>query len=166
MLLKGLMMEEPISKSQKKREADELQKLGVELVALPQGKLETLPLTDALRRAILEAKNIKSHGAMRRQAQLIGKLMRSADSDNIRSAYDALLEEGNSQTAAFHLLEQWRDRLILDDKDSLTAFISEYPQVDVQHLRQLLKKAVEEKKTGKSPGAGKALFRFLRSCLS
>ncbi|MGQ3890819.1 ribosome biogenesis factor YjgA [Legionella sp. CNM-4043-24] len=158
-------MEEPISKSQKKRDADALQKLGVELVALPQSKLETLPLTDSLLRAILEARNIKSHGAMRRQAQLIGKLMRSADSENIRAAYDAILEEGNSQTAAFHALEQWRDRLILDDKDTLTAFIEEHPQVDVQQLRQLLKKAVEEKKSGKPPGAGKALFRFLRSCL-
>lgn len=158
-------MDEPISKSQKKRDAEALQKLGVQLVALPQGKLDTLPLTDKLRLAILEAKTIKSHGAMRRQAQLIGKLMRTADSEGIQSAYEAIIAEDSSQTAAFHVLEQWRDRLILDNKEALTAFIEEYPDVDVQMLRQLLKKAIDEKAGGKPPGAGKALFRFLRSCL-
>ena len=66
-------MEEPISKSQKKRDADALQKIGVELVALSLEKLDTLPLPDNLRRAIIEAKSLKSHGAIRRQAQLIGK---------------------------------------------------------------------------------------------
>jgi len=162
-------MDEPISKSQKKREADALQKLGVELIALSESKLNALPLSDHLRQAILDAKRINSHGAMRRQAQLIGKLMRSDDSDAIREAYDAIINEDSAQTAAFHAIEQWRDRLIRDDrddKDTLTAFISEHPQVDVQQLRQLLKKAVDEKKSGKPPGAGKALFRFLRSYLS
>lgn len=159
------MMDEPISKSQKKRDAEALRKLGVELIDLPQGKLETLPLSEPLLRAILEAKRLKSHGAMRRQAQLIGKLMRSADGDAILEAYEGLLAEGSAQTAEFHALEQWRDRLI-NERDALTEFINLYPDVDVQSLRQLLKKAVDEKKSGKPPGAGKALFRFLRSCVS
>lgn len=157
-------MEDPVSKSQKKRDADRLQKVGVALVALPDNKLDNLPLPDNLKQAIIDAKTIKSHGAMRRQAQLIGKLMRAADSDAIIAAYDEILAEGNAKTAHFHELEQWRDRLINDSKTALTEFISSYPDVNVQQLRQLIKKAIDEKSTDKHLGAGKALFRFLKAC--
>lgn len=159
-------MEEPISKSQKKREADYLQKIGVQLVALAPAALDKLPLPDTLRYAVDQAKTIKSHGASRRQAQLIGKLMRAADYEAIIAAYDALLAEDDAKTAAFHAMEQWRDRLINEGKDALTAFIDSYQPADVQQLRQLVKKAVDEKSQSKPSGAGKALFRFLRSCLS
>jgi ribosome-associated protein len=89
------MIEEPKeeqkpSKSQKKREAHKLQEIGVALVALSLAKLDALPLTDELRQAILEAKRLKSHGAIRRQSQLIGKLMLRADSQAIIEAYEGL----------------------------------------------------------------------------
>ena len=158
-------MEEPISKSQKKRDAEALRKLGVKLIELSTAKLDTLPLTDQLRQAILDAKLIKSHGATRRQAQLIGKLMRNADSEAILNAYEALVAEDGAQTAAFHELEQWRERLINEGKEALTEFIDGYQPADVQQLRQLVKKAVDEQNAGKHLGASKALFRFLRSCL-
>ncbi len=158
-------MDEPKSKSQKKRDADTLQRVGVELVALSLEKLDTLPLTDNLRQAILDAKLLKSHGAVRRQAQLIGKLMRSADSDAILAAYELLLAEGSAQTADFHALEQWRTRLINDGRDALTEFVAAHQQVDVPKLRQLIKKAVDEQKNDQPTGASKALFRYLRSCV-
>lgn len=159
-------MDESKSKSQKKREADALQKLGVELIALSQAKLDSLPLPDHLHQAIVEARTLKSHGAMRRQAQLIGKLMRSADSEAIMDAYNQLLSDESAQTAIFHELEQWRERLIVGGKEALTAFIDHYHPTDVQQLRQLVKKAVDEQSKQTHPGASKALFRFLRSCLS
>ncbi|MFW2572589.1 DUF615 domain-containing protein, partial [Legionella sp. 29fVS95] len=42
------------------------------------------------------------------QAQLIGKLMRAADSEAILAAYETIIAEDSAQTAAFHELEQWR----------------------------------------------------------
>ncbi|WED42904.1 ribosome biogenesis factor YjgA [Legionella cardiaca] len=159
-------MEEQKSKSQKKRDAEALQKVGVKLIALNATKLDELPLPANLRQAIIEAKNIKSHGAMRRQAQLIGKLMRASDSEAILAAYESIVAEDSAQTAAFHELEQWRERLIDDGKEALTAFIDQYNPTDVQQLRQLVKKAIDEKTNNKQGGASKALFRFLRSCLS
>ena len=89
--------------------------------------------------------------------------MRAADSDAIIAAYDEILAEGSAKTALFHELEQWRDRLINEGKDALTEFISAYPGIDVQLLRQLVKKALDEKAGDKHQGASKALFRFLRS---
>lgn len=79
-----------ISKSARKREALALQELGVALIRLRLDQIEKLPLSEALHVAIIDAKKLKSHGAIRRQAQLIGKLMRSADHEAIRVAYQNL----------------------------------------------------------------------------
>ena len=110
-------------------------------------KLDLLPLSDQLKRAIIEAKALKSHGAIRRQAQLIGKLMRSAEYDAILEAYADMQAEDSSTTARFHAVEHWRERLIEEGKEALTELIQAYPTIDVQPLRQLIKKAVEEQLT-------------------
>ena len=158
-------MDEPKSKSQRKREADALQKIGVELIALSLEKLDMLPLPANLRQAIVDAKLLKSHGAIRRQAQLIGKLMRTDNSEEILASYEQLQAEASATTADFHILETWRVRLIKEGKDALTEFIATYQPDDVQHLRQLIKKAVDEQSKEQHTGASKALFRYLRSCV-
>lgn len=158
-------MDEPVSKSQKKREADYLQKIGIKLIELSSAKLDELPLTEQLYKAIIDAKSIKNHGAKRRQAQLIGKLMRSADSEAILEAYNQLIDEESAVTANFHEIEQWRDKLINEDKNSLTEFIDAYQPNDIQQLRQLIKKANDDQTKQRNTGAAKALFRFLRTCI-
>ncbi len=78
------MTESKPSKSARKREYLALQKLGEELIVLKQSDLDTLPLDDSLREAVMEARQIKSHGALRRQKQYIGKLMRHLDSEQLK----------------------------------------------------------------------------------
>ncbi len=72
------------SKSARKREYIALQKLGEELIALKQTDLLSLPLDESLVEAILEAGQMKAHGALRRQKQYIGKLMRHIDPEPLR----------------------------------------------------------------------------------
>ena len=72
------------SKSARKREYIALQKLGEELIALKVSELDSLPLDDGLREAVMEARQIKAHGALRRQKQYIGKLMRHIDPEPLR----------------------------------------------------------------------------------
>lgn len=158
-------MEEPKSKSQKKREADALQKIGVELIGLSADKLDTLPMQPNLRQAIDDAKSLKSHGAIRRQAQLIGKLMRSGSCEELLTSYQQLLAEASSKTAEFHEVEVWRARLMDEGNDALTDFIASYQPAEIQQLRQLIKKAIDERKKAQHTGASKALFRFLRFCI-
>jgi len=74
------------SKSAKKREYLALQKLGEELLSVKETDLLSMHLDDELRNAILEARRIKSHGALRRQKQFIGKLMRGIDPEPIRAS--------------------------------------------------------------------------------
>ena len=73
------------SKSARKRQYIALQKLGEELITLKVSDLNSLPLDDNLREAVLEARQMKAHGALRRQKQYIGKLMRHIDPEPIRS---------------------------------------------------------------------------------
>jgi ribosome-associated protein len=73
------------SKSARKREYIALQKLGEELITLKESDLDRLPLDDNLREAVMEARQIKAHGALRRQKQYIGKLMRHIDPEPLRT---------------------------------------------------------------------------------
>ncbi|MBT8088747.1 MAG: DUF615 domain-containing protein [Gammaproteobacteria bacterium] len=74
------------SKSARKREFLALQKLGEELIALNESDLRQIGLDEDLLEAVLEARQIKSHGALRRQKQYIGKIMRHVDPEPIRAA--------------------------------------------------------------------------------
>ncbi|GAB6041570.1 ribosome biogenesis factor YjgA [Endothiovibrio diazotrophicus] len=156
--------EEPLgpSRSQLKREAEALQDLGAELVQLKAAQLDAIPLPERLREAVLEARRIKSHGALRRQMQFVGKVMRGVEAEPIREALDRLLNRDRAAAARFHQLERWRDRLIEEGDGALAEWFDAYPGSDRQHLRQLVRNAVKERAGGKPAGAGRALFRHLR----
>lgn len=153
------------SKSQKKRDADALQTLGKKLIDLDESVLDTLPLTETLRRALQDAKRIKSHGAIRRQIQLIGKLMRSAEHEAIASAFAALQAEDAAQTAQFHIAELWRDKLVEGGSIALSEFINSFQPDDIQYLRQLIKKACSATTDVQQKAARRALFRYIRPYL-
>ncbi len=78
------------SKSARKREYLALQKLGEELITITRSDLNSLPLDNALREAVCDAHEIKAHGALRRQKQYIGKLMRNIDPVPIRAGLQKL----------------------------------------------------------------------------
>ena len=152
------------SKSQLKREAEALQALGKELVKLPRDRLTKLDIPDVLRAEVLEAKRITSHGAIRRQMQLIGKIMRDVDAEAIAEQLAVVKGESATAKAAFHALEQWRDRLLQDDQ-AATAWLAQYPSTDTQQLRQLIRNARKEAAENKPPKSSRALFRLLREVM-
>jgi ribosome-associated protein len=78
------------SKSARKREHLARQKLGEELITLRDTELHSLELDEDLLEAVVEARSIKSHGALRRQKQYIGKIMRHIDPQPIRAALEGL----------------------------------------------------------------------------
>jgi ribosome-associated protein len=80
------------SKTARKREFLALQKLGEELIALKESDLRQIGLDEDLLEAVLEARKIKSHSALRRQKQYIGKIMRHVDPEPIRAAMTGLCQ--------------------------------------------------------------------------
>jgi len=73
-----------------KREYLARQKLGEELIPLQESDLRAMDLDEDLLNAVLEAKRLKKHGALRRQKQYIGKLMGRVDPDPIRAALERM----------------------------------------------------------------------------
>lgn len=131
------------SKSQLKREMAALQDLGEQLIALPKDKLKQLDLQEELYTALLESQRITSHEGKRRQIQYIGKLMRSADAEEIKTKLNAWLDGSKKQVNHMHKLESIRDQLMADDA-VLTTFLQEYPNTNIQELRTLLRAARKE----------------------
>ncbi len=153
-----------VSKSQLKREMEAVQAIGERLITLKPEQLQQLDLPDTLRDAVELAKRITSHGALRRQKQYIGKLMRNIEIEPIEAKF-AEWERGNrAQTAKLHQLERWRERLLADDK-ALGELIEVYPQADVQHLRTLMRNAKKEQAVNKPPKSSRELFKVLRDLM-
>ena len=152
----------PPSKSQLKRDAHALQKLGVDLLELPESEWISLDLGEALVSALREAKRLHSHGARKRQLQYIGKLMRDVDPVPIQRYFRQLKLQARQQTLRHHQLEAWRDRLIAEGDRALEDFLAQHEQADRQHLRQLIRQAQKERAENKPPRTSRALFRYLR----
>jgi ribosome-associated protein len=149
------------SKTQRKKAMLRLQDLGTELAALSAERLKKLDLPEALLAALLDWQRISAHGARRRQMQYIGKLMRDIDAEPIAAQLAALKGESDAAKAAFHRLEQWRERLLAND-EAVTQWMLEHPECDAQYLRQLIRNARKEAELGKPPKSSRELFRWLR----
>src|SRR5487761_1576 len=147
------------SRSQEKREAEALQKLGEQLISLPKKQLEMLPLPDSLRDAIEQARRITSHGALKRQRQYLGRLMREIDPQPLRSKLDELRGADKAANARFHQNERWRDRLIVEGDAAFAEFLVQHPQADRQHLRRLMLDAASDAAAGRPPRHARELFR-------
>lgn len=125
------------SKSARKREQLARQELGEKLIALKEAELDSLSLDEDLRTAIRDAAGMKSHGALRRQKQLIGKLMRNVDTEPILAALHNLGARERHEKRLFAAAERWRDRLVRDGVAALDAFAAATGDYD-DELRCLL----------------------------
>lgn len=150
------------SKSQLKREAHALRDLGAELIKLSPEQLQHIPLSADLEQAVLQAQQMKKHGALRRQIQLIGKLLRQIDAEPIIAAFNNLQQGATISKQQQHWLEQTRAALIANEAGALDAVFARYPEAERQHLRHLIAKAQREQAQNKPPSASRALFRYLR----
>jgi len=153
---------QPKSKSELKREMTELQKLGEELVGLPSAKLEKIPMSELLKDAVMLARRLKNREGKRRQLQYIGKIMRTIDSEAIRQKLESFHHQSLGFRQALHQLEQWRDQLIEEGDSAISTLLQTHPQLDRQHLRNLIRQAKKETSQNKPPAASRKIFKYLR----
>jgi ribosome-associated protein len=156
--------EEPeiISKSEIKRQMTALQKLGEKLMELSPKQLALVPMSEKLEEALETAKRINHHEGKRRQMQYIGKLMRSEDGEAIGAVIQQIEDGQKALARAFQRLEQWRDKLIAEGESAIGEIIQSYPDIDRQHLRQLIRNAQKEASQNKPPASARKLFKYLR----
>lgn len=150
-----------ISKTKLKQEADAAQDVGKKLVDLPKEKLNKLNLEESLMDAVLEAKRLTANGAIRRQMQYIGRLMRDTDAAPIVEQLAKWEGKNQEENARFHQMERWRTRL-LESQDAVSEFLNLYPQADSQQLRTLIRNAQKEASAQKPPKSSRELFKLIR----
>lgn len=153
--------EELVSKTQIKNEMNERQALGMQLTKLAPDTLKKIGLSEELLEAVLFYKKITANGALKRQAQFIGRLMRDTDPEPIQAYLNKLKGDNAEHNAAMQRLELLRERLVESD-DALTELISSKPELPISELRTLIRNARREKEQNKPPKAFRELFQLLK----
>ena len=160
---------EGLSRTDRKKDSDDRQDLGVELLTLRTELMDRLNtqghITDLLREALAEARRITNFEGKRRQMQYVGKLMRKLSEESVAAVKDALNEQrmgSTKDTLALHLAESWRDRLMAEDT-ALQEWMNEYPSTDSQQLRALVRQARKDDVTTKADVAKGLLPRQSRA---
>nr|WP_319495557.1 ribosome biogenesis factor YjgA [uncultured Desulfobacter sp.] len=159
-----------LSKTKKKKMAENLQKLGEELSRLAVNQLEQLDLEPDLFKALVDAKSITSNVAARRHRQYIGTLMRQADSESILEALEQLkaspmglyTHSPDVASQADQEIQVLLDKLLAWDDDAMETVLAAAPDTDRQQLRQVIRNANKEisqkKKNSKSLQALKEMI--------
>lgn len=153
---------EQLSKTKKKEEATSLQALGEQLVTLSSEQLKNIALPMDVLDAVNLAKSLKKHGALRRQMQYIGTLMRKHDNAPIQEALQRLAQGTRIQTEDHQMREKWRDELIAGNDLLIEEILIQLPRADRQQLMELVQKARQERASKNTvPKAARTLFRYL-----
>lgn len=154
--------DEPVSKSQRKREARALFDFGRRLVELPEPVLLALPLEPSLLEEIQYTRGITARVARKRQLGFLARKLRLADLTAVEAALDARQDAARQIHARHHRAEAWRDRLLEGDSAALGILLDARRDIDAQTLRQLVRNAQREVAAGKAPTSARKLFRLLR----
>lgn len=157
--------DEWVSKTQMKKQMDELQDLGMELTKLSSETLKKIGLPETLYEAIRDYKKITSNSATKRQRQYIGRLMRDVDAQPIRTFLAKLKGDNQAHNAFLQRVEQARSRLLAQD-EALTEFMHTFPQADAPTLRTLIRNARKEAEQQKPPKHFRSLYQELKTIMA
>lgn len=150
-----------VSKSEIKRDAEDLKQLGEKIVNLTKNNLAKIPLNESLLDAIELAQRLQKE-ARRRQLQYIGKLLRGVDVEPIREVLDKIENKHNQQQAMLHKIEKVRHELVEKGDVALTDLLNDYPDGDRQQLRNLIRSAQKELEQNKPSKAYREIYQMLK----
>jgi len=152
------------TRTQQRRDALAVLAFATQLSEMPPSKLARADLPDDVLRELDILRKITSHIARKRQLGFLAKVMRRHEDEAFETAR-ALLGENREQqrkeTAAMHRVDALRERL-LQDENALQALIDQYPAIDRQHLRSLIRQAKLERDSNKPPRAYREMFQLLK----
>lgn len=151
------------SRSQNRREALAVFELAERLVGLSEPQIKKVPMDEHLRAAVQHTRRITQNIAKKRETQYLAKLLRRDDDAvaAIRAHLDVDRDAQRRENARLHRLEQLRDRLVNED-DAFADAVELFPHADRQQLRQLVRKARDERAASRPPAAYREIFKVLR----
>lgn len=148
------------SKSAQKRDSSARQALGVSLADEPAEVLDELDLPAPLRKAIEELRPMTKNGAIRRQRQYIGKLMRDIDPEPIRALLASRQQDDIAAKRQFKTAETWRNRILREGPSAIEDCLAALP-VAADELTALHHRARDGGSEIDRKTASRELFRYL-----
>ncbi len=125
-----------------------------------------MDLPEKLFNALIDAQSIKSNVAGRRQRQFIGALMRAVDPEPIHQALLQINAGLPMESKTTKKAKKWTDRLLTGNPAVIEELVSEYPELERQKLRQLLRNINKEKTNSKPSKSLKTLKQLIMNSLS
>jgi ribosome-associated protein len=150
------------NKTQIKKDMAVLFALSEEMSELSAGQLKLLELSEIINKAVVEVSGMPHKGARKRLLKFIAGQLHKMDIEPILEKLSRIKNKSAHAVREHHVAERWRDRLISDGNDALTALLDEQPQADRQLLRQLLRNAQKEVEAGKPPKSSRLLYRQMK----
>lgn len=149
------------SRSQKKREAQEVARLGLRLVGLTAAELDSLPLDEALRAEVRVGQRLTKN-ARSRQLRLLAKMLRERDVGELVAALSRGDRVHHARIAIEQASERWRIRFLEEGDPALSDFLREYPGVEPGGLRVLMRQARALPEGARKVRARRELLRAIR----
>ena len=154
------------NKTQIKKDMAVLFALGEEISELSVAQISLLELPDTIHKAIIEVSKMPHKGARKRLLKFITGKLHKIDIEPILEKLARIKNKSAHGVREHHIVERWRDRLVKDGHEALTAFLNEQPDADRQHLRQLLRNIQKEAETNKPAKSSRLLYRYLKTLLN
>jgi ribosome-associated protein len=153
------------SRSELRRNALDMLKLAKQLVELPPSRIPKLKLPEDIVDEIGRTRKVTAHIAHKRQLAFLAKQMRRHGDEAFTDARAALGEDRDRQrqeAAHMHRLEARREKLMEGGDVALGELFDEYPNLDRQHLRSLVRQAKTEREANKPLHAFRELYRIIK----
>jgi ribosome-associated protein len=153
------------SRSELRRNALDILKLAGQLMELPPSRIPKLNLPEDVVEEIGHTRKITAHGARKRQLAFLAKKMRKHGDEAFADVRAALGEDRDRQrqeAAHMHRLEAKRERLLEGGDVALGELFDQYPDLDRQHLRSLVRQAKAEREASKPLHAFREIYRLLK----
>jgi ribosome-associated protein len=153
------------SRSELRRNALDMLKLAKQLVELPPSRIPKLKLPEDIVDEIGRTRKVTAHIAHKRQLAFLAKQMRRHGDEAFTDARAALGEDRDRQrqeAAHMHRLEARREKLMEGGDVALGELFDEYPHLDRQHLRSLVRQAKAEREANKPLHAFRELYRIIK----
>jgi len=159
------------SKTQQKNEALALKLFGMELVELSAVKMTQLPISEVTLKSLLDYQKITTNLARKRHLMFIGKCLRQENEDAIREYLASQLNNELKKKAEKELEDKNASNSIIEQLiefgDSKTEeLVSQYPRMERQTLKQILRSIHKAKDAQKKRQATDKLKNYLSQHLS
>lgn len=153
------------SRTEIKKAAQAVTDLGEKIAQMTEAQIHKLQLPQEFTDAVLMLKSMGKGPALKRQKMFVGKLLRQNEAliVEIKGKLAELEAKQKQQTAHFHQLELWRDRLLNEGDAALSELLEHYPQIDRQQMRQWIRNASKEAQQNKPPKSSREIFQYLKS---